>query len=141
MTCRLIVAGTRELGFQLCPATGGTYEGIPNAAAGFEVFERLDDILDGLEIDAILSGCARGIDLAGELWAFAQGIPVERYQADWAARGKAAGPMRNQAMVDAATHILVIRYPDSRGSADVLRRAKRAELTVVADVVLERGGS
>ena len=140
MTCRLIIAGTRELGLRHCPAVGGTYEGLPTAADGLGLFQRLDDLLDGLEIDAVLSGCADGVDLTGELWADVEHIPVERYPADWDAHGKAAGPRRNQAMVDAATHILVVRYPDSRGSADVLRRAKAAGLTVVADVVLERGG-
>jgi hypothetical protein len=137
MTVRLIIAGTRHLGFRrIGPDLS---EGIPTAADGLALFQRLDDLLDGLEIDAVLTGCADGVDLTGELWADVERIPVEHHPADWKTHGKAAGPIRNQAMVEAATHLLVIRYPDSRGSADVLRRAKRAGLVVVADVVMERG--
>lgn len=87
---------------------------------------------------AVLSGaCKTGVDRAGEDWAAAHRVPVDCYTADWELDGKAAGPIRNACMVANADALLVIRYPDSKGSADVLRKARAAGLRVV-DICLPR---
>lgn len=64
------------------------------------------------------------------------GIPVERYEADWS-RGPKAGPERNMNMIAVSDGLVVCRFADSRGSADVHERAVKKGIPIV-DVVLER---
>lgn len=90
------------------------------------------------QISLVLSGGCKGVDEDGAAWACAAGIPVKKFIADWDAYGRAAGPIRNGRMVRNADALLVIRHADSRGSADVLMRARRAGL-LVHDVILPRG--
>ena len=51
--------------------------------------------LDALGATALYEGEADGADLCALGWATSRGLPVRRY-------GKAAGPMRNAAMLEAA---------------------------------------
>jgi hypothetical protein len=75
------------------------------------------------EIDEIVSGGCRGIDLAGELFAEEYRIPVKRFDPDWANEGKAAGPIRNGKMAEYGDGLVLI-HNHSRGSLDMLRKAK-----------------
>lgn len=97
-------------------------------------------ICDFGEISCILSGACRGVDRLGERWARYKDIHIERYPADWDKYGKAAGPIRNQQMVDLADALIVIRFPESRGSKDILNRAKKKGIPVV-DIILEHSDS
>ena len=81
--------------------------------------------------EVVLCGCCLGVDEEGAAWAAQQGIPVERYPADWKRYGRDAGPLRNAEMARKADGALIITYPRSRGSYDMLRRAERAGLTVL----------
>lgn len=92
------------------------------------------------DISCILSGACRGVDRLGERWARYKYIHVERYPADWDRYGRAAGPIRNQQMVDLADALIVIRFPESRGSKDILNRAKKKGIPVV-DIILEHSDS
>jgi YspA, cpYpsA-related SLOG family len=100
-------------------------------------FETLRTILDAEpDTDVVLiHGGARGVDrLAGE-YARQRGWPVEVYPADWDRHGKAAGPIRNQRMLDEGRPTEVIALTDkplheSRGTADMVRRATRAGIQV-----------
>jgi hypothetical protein len=75
----------------------------------------------------VVHGGADGADaLAGEL-AKILGMNVEVHPAQWDIYGRGAGPLRNQAMVDKGADIcLGFVMPDSRGTADCLKRAKKA---------------
>ena len=54
----------------------------------------------------LLSGqCPTGADAMAERLFDTVGFPVWRYPADWEAHGRAAGPTRNQEMVDALVHL------------------------------------
>jgi hypothetical protein len=64
-----------------------------------------------------------GADYFGEQWAKAHGIPVERHCAHWHLYEKAAGPRRNAAMIQAADALIAVWDGESRGTADVIRRA------------------
>ena len=55
-----------------------------------------------LAVDNIVSGCCRGVDRLGEVWAGLHGIPVKRFRAEWDRFGKSAGFRRNVAMVQYA---------------------------------------
>jgi len=92
----------------------------------------LDRTLESHGIDVVIHGAARGADtMAGE-WASKRGIPVMAFPADWAAHGRAAGPIRNQRMLDEGKPTLVIAFAlnlsTSKGTSDMLRRAGRANL-------------
>lgn len=76
----------------------------------------------------IIEGCARGADtIAGE-WAEASGVQHLQFPAQWATEGKAAGPIRNQRMLDDGDPELVLAFHDnlaeSKGTGDMVRRAK-----------------
>lgn len=83
------------------------------------------------EADWIIHGGARGADsLAGE-WAALVGIATDVFVADWKTHGRAAGPVRNQRMLEEGKPDLVIAFPGGRGTADMVRRAKSAGVKVI----------
>jgi len=89
-------------------------------------------------INRVIHGGARGADtLAGE-WARQQGLPCDVVKADWEVHGKAAGPMRNAAMLeilkrhrDNGTRCIVVAFHGGRGTADMVRRATGSDFYVV----------
>jgi len=93
------------------------------------VFAALDRAHAKRRITLLVHGGAPGADtLAGE-WAKERGVWVQVFEADWDRHGKAAGPMRNQAMLDAGCGG-VIAFPGGSGTADMCRRAERAGVKV-----------
>jgi hypothetical protein len=77
----------------------------------------------------IAHGGAPGADtLAGE-WARERGIACEVFPADWEGRGPAAGPERNQRMIDAGANGCVA-FPGGRGTADCVRRCEATGIPV-----------
>lgn len=57
---------------------------------------------------------------------------MERYAADWTQYGNAAGPMRNQAMLELGKPTEAHAYPmkGSRGTWDMIRRLRDAGVPV-----------
>jgi len=96
-------------------AGGRNYQGGKAEAAW------LDSLRDSLGIDAVVSGGASGADNFGERWAEYHGISVLIFPADWYRYGKAAGPIRNEAMAEHAD--ICILFPGGTGTADMKRRA------------------
>lgn len=80
-------------------------------------------------ITLIRTGGARGADRLAEDWAEQNNVPVDVHEADWETHGKAAGPIRNQAMADLGADGLVA-FPGGRGTADMVRRAIAAGIPV-----------
>jgi len=83
----------------------------------------------------LIEGDARGADrLAGQL-ARARGWQLEVYPADWQRQGRAAGMRRNHRMLRDGRPELVLAFTDdlrsSRGTADMVRRARAARLPVL----------
>lgn len=83
-------------------------------------------------IELVISGTARGVDQAGEAWAKARGIPIERMPADWSTHGKRAGHIRNAAMAEIATHALVWWDGVSKGTRDMMRILEDREILHIA---------
>jgi len=79
----------------------------------------------------IISGCARGADTLGIEWAEAKGVEVARFPADWKTHGRAAGPIRNQQMLEEGKPDLVVAFPGARGTADMIRRARAAGVELI----------
>ena len=67
--------------------------------------------------------------LAAE-WAQARAIPCRLFLADWTTHGRAAGPIRDQAMLDTGKPDLVVAFVGDRGTADMVRRAREAGVLV-----------
>ena len=78
----------------------------------------------------VISGAARGVDTLGQQWATSQSIPVERFPADWQKYGKAAGMIRNGQMAAVAEALIAIPSLRSKGTRDMISKAKTAGLRV-----------
>jgi len=97
--------------------------------------ERLHVVLNSCLHDwgviRVIAGGARGADSFAAQWAAAQEVECVVYPADWANLGRAAGPIRNQQMLDEGRPTLVVAFPGGRGTADMVRRARAAGIEVV----------
>src|SRR5690606_23679369 len=80
--------------------------------------------------NVIIHGAASGADTLAELWAEKMALGRHRFPAQWDKYGKAAGPIRNQAMIDKGKPQFVIAFPGGRGTADMIRRAREAGIDV-----------
>jgi hypothetical protein len=88
-------------------------------------------VLDASEHIFILGG-APGADTLAEEWADVWGVRKRIYPANWELYGSpAAGPIRNQQMLEEGRPDLVIAFPGDRGTANMVRRAKAAGVEVV----------
>jgi hypothetical protein len=81
-------------------------------------------------IDAVIHGAAPGADLIAATWARHNNVEQVSYAADWTTHGRAAGPIRNQIMLDQSRPDLVLAFPGGRGTADLVARAKKAGVEV-----------
>lgn len=79
----------------------------------------------------IINGGAHGADKASTDWAVCAYVPFNEYPADWKKHGKAAGPIRNQQMIDIGKPNVVIAFPGGSGTADMVNRAKKANIKVI----------
>lgn len=95
----------------------------------------LDAIDRATPIARLAHGGASGADVCGEHWARNQeGCAVQVYPAKWSGEGRAAGPIRNQRMLDAELALgldAVIAFPGGKGTADMVRRARAAGVRVI----------
>ena len=85
----------------------------------------------GVEIDTVIHGGATGADEGADQWARSEGMKVLAFPADWKKHGRAAGPIRNQRMIDEGRPDAVIAFHGGRGTADMIRRAEIAGLRVL----------
>ena len=73
----------------------------------------------------IVSGCARGADALGELYAKENSVPVKKFPADWDKHGKSAGYIRNAQMAEYATHCICFWDGESKGTKMMIELAKK----------------
>lgn len=79
----------------------------------------------------IIEGGATGADaIARTWWKHHHKGELFTVRADWKRHGKAAGPIRNQMMLDRHKPDLVLAFPGGRGTADMVRRARAAGVPV-----------
>ena len=88
-------------------------------------------ILDTIQPSSIIEGGAQGADSLARQWAILRDVDRRSFYADWSRDGKAAGPIRNQRMLDEGRPDLVVAFPGGGGTADMVRRAERARIRVV----------
>jgi hypothetical protein len=98
---------------------------------GFGAVDRIKPILNkirmtcGQDLIVVSGKCEEGPDRIAEEWAAEHGLLTEIYPADWDAFGDAAGPKRNQKIIDAADHLVAFWYGASPGTVDAINRARR----------------
>lgn len=82
--------------------------------------------------DIVITGAAPGADTIAIHLASSRGLATFAFPADWRRHGKAAGPLRNQRMLDEGKPDVVYAFPtaNSRGTWDMVDRARKAGLTV-----------
>jgi len=95
------------------------------------LFAVLDELHLSKTITDVVHGAARGADMLAHEWAYARNIRMWPCPADWKRHGRAAGPIRNQRMLDDHTIDLVVTFSGGRGTDDMVRRARRANIPVM----------
>ena len=78
----------------------------------------------------VVQGGAKGADTMARTWARRHAIGLETERPDWETHGRAAGPIRNQAMMDGYRPHLTVAFPGGRGTADMVRRSREAHVDV-----------
>lgn len=68
----------------------------------------------------IISGGGGNIDMAAEQFALQMRFPFQVFPADWEKHGKAAGPIRNRQMAEAADVGIVVWDGQSRGTLNMV---------------------
>lgn len=94
----------------------------------FKDYRLLESILvEYFDIDSleIVSGCARGADRLGEVFAEAYRLPVKKFPADCNDIGKADGVIRNKQMADYADQLLIFWDGESKGSSNMISTMRR----------------
>lgn len=81
----------------------------------------------------IIHGGASGADDLADQWAVVNWVTFSEFKVtkeDWVKQGKAAGPLRNQRMLDEGKPDIVIAFPGGPGTADMCARARKAGIEV-----------
>lgn len=95
--------------------------------------EFMRQIITEIGPDLVIHGAYRGADMLADSIAKELGIGVEPYKAEWTKYGPAAGPIRNQKMLDEGHPDMVVAFFDGErtdGTTDMVRRAARAGVLV-----------
>lgn len=88
--------------------------------------------LDGLlahGVDMVIHGGAKGADYLAGCWASRNGIHQAVVPALWETHGKAAGMIRNRAMLTLQPD-MVVAFPGGTGTAGMVNEARRAGVVV-----------
>lgn len=85
----------------------------------------------------IHGGCSTGADAMAHQWCWAaqrfvpSHVKEEVFKANWEGRGKAAGPERNQRMIEAgADLVLAFALPEGSGTQHTMKLARAAGIEV-----------
>lgn len=78
------------------------------------------------DIEAVISGGARGADALAARFAAAYHLPLIVVPADWKRHGRKAGPLRNTEIVSRSDTVAAFWDGFSRGTRDVIAKARLA---------------
>lgn len=100
----------------------------------FSDVARLKEVLEAIHKDrgigTIVHGAARGADTLAAKWAMAKGIIEERHPARWSIHGKAAGPIRNTAMIESGVD-LAVAFPGGAGTSNMIELTKKYGVDII----------
>lgn len=96
-----------------------------------------------IRFGVVIHGDCRGADRIAQGWAQARGIPDEAYPVAWHLLGKAAGPLRNQRMVDEGrpTYAIAVHDAFARGTGTWDAMSRTINVTVRAWLLYHDGNS
>ena len=97
----------------------------------YEYFRReMDRLVAFYEKISLVSGHAKGADTFAEKYAAEKNIPIRVFPAEWKKYGRAAGPIRNRAMLEYAREetpvVAAFWNGKSRGTGNMLKQAGAA---------------
>ena len=87
-------------------------------------------VLQGIEVDSIVSGMAYGADTLGIKYAMEMGYKVDEFPARWDVEGLGAGYARNKRMARYADILIAFWDGQSRGTKHMCHTALEMGLTV-----------
>jgi hypothetical protein len=92
------------------------------------VWDTMDAQAVILGIEQVVNGRApTGVDQFVHEWCKERGVPERPYPADWDTHEQAAGPIRNQEMIDSEPEIeRCLVFPGHTGTTDMARRCRKA---------------
>jgi len=114
------------------PLSGGAMRVLVCGGRNFNNHRAVYEALDQLnpKPTVIIHGDCSGADRLADNWADARGVTTSVYPADWAKHGKVAGLVRNEQMLMEPPD-LVLAFPGGNGTADMVARAKDANVPVI----------
>lgn len=97
----------------------------------FRAYNRIKEVIAASEfpITEVVSGCADGVDLLGELWAKNNNLPIQYFSTRWGDCKGDGNPKRNAKMVAVAEGLIAVYNSiESNGTADLIKQVKAAGL-------------
>ena len=95
------------------------------------MFDTLDQLARQRGKFDIVTGGGRGADNLADEYAGMRGVDLRVFGADWIRYGRSAGPRRNADMIAQSGAVLCIAFAGGRGTADIVRRARKAGIEVL----------
>lgn len=99
----------------------------------------LDKQLKDMENIGIMSGGAKGTDEMAKRYAKNKNLPYMELPANWEQHGRAAGPIRNEAMARLATAVICFWDGESRGTLDMLTKARKFKVPYIWTFLYKHG--
>jgi hypothetical protein len=87
--------------------------------------ETMKKILAKYDIEAIVTGGAKGADSLGANYAMENNIPLVVHKPDWGRYGKSAGFVRNHDIIKDCTHCVAFWDGESRGTKHDIELCKK----------------
>lgn len=87
----------------------------------YELLEKSIEEFNIKFVSEVISGCAKGVDTLGEIWAAKNKVPVSYCPAKWTIYGNVAGHIRNREMAQKADMALVLWDGKSKGSENMIQ--------------------
>lgn len=95
--------------------------------------QKIREVFMSLPITQVIEGGARGADGMAADVAAEFGVPVKEFKAEWEKYGKAAGPIRNNKMLNEKPDLVIAFHNDlgkSKGTKNMIEQAKREGVKV-----------
>ena len=110
-----------------------------DSVAIYAILRIVAQAYDGI---TVIHGDARGADRIAAKAAKRLGLQIKAFPADWDRYGKSAGPIRNQAMLEAKpkwVFAFTTRFPLTPGTRDMVTRAEAAGIKTTVVLGKEAG--
>lgn len=94
----------------------------------------LGEIHRTIGISEIIEGGALGLDTLCAIYGYTNCITVRTEEADWDRYNRAAGSIRNQAMLDKYQPDVLLAFSGNKGTSDMVRRAAKYGIPILYSI-------